>query len=97
MHLRVMTTGKGAYGVVCSAKDTRTGEKVAIKKIQNAFEASPKKNKSKIELNRHVSRFMSGHLLDSAQLFLFQNSIILIKRNVLCLITEPDGCHPDFA
>ena len=30
--------GKGAYGVVCSAKDAATGEKVAIKKITNAFE-----------------------------------------------------------
>ena len=30
--------GKGAYGVVCSAKDTETGEKVAIKKIANAFD-----------------------------------------------------------
>lgn len=30
--------GKGAYGVVCSAKDTVTGEKIAIKKIGNAFD-----------------------------------------------------------
>lgn len=30
--------GKGAYGVVCSAKDLKTGDKVAIKKITNAFE-----------------------------------------------------------
>jgi mitogen-activated protein kinase 1/3 len=30
--------GKGAYGVVCSAKVMGTGEKVAIKKIVNAFE-----------------------------------------------------------
>ncbi|XP_057441317.1 mitogen-activated protein kinase 10-like isoform X2 [Lotus japonicus] len=30
--------GKGSYGVVCSAIDTHTGEKVAIKKIQNIFE-----------------------------------------------------------
>lgn len=29
--------GKGAYGVVVAAKDTRTGEKVAIKKIPTAF------------------------------------------------------------
>lgn len=30
--------GKGSYGVVCSAVDTRTGEKVAIKKITNVFD-----------------------------------------------------------
>ncbi|XP_028761167.1 mitogen-activated protein kinase 15 isoform X2 [Neltuma alba] len=30
--------GKGSYGVVCSASDTHTGEKVAIKKINDIFE-----------------------------------------------------------
>ncbi|CAL5052854.1 unnamed protein product [Urochloa decumbens] len=30
--------GKGSYGLVCSAKDKQTGEKVAIKKIHNIFE-----------------------------------------------------------
>uniref|UniRef100_A0A0D6QUY4 mitogen-activated protein kinase n=1 Tax=Araucaria cunninghamii TaxID=56994 RepID=A0A0D6QUY4_ARACU len=30
--------GKGSYGVVCSAIDTHTAEKVAIKKITNIFE-----------------------------------------------------------
>lgn len=30
--------GKGSYGVVCSAIDTRSGEKVAIKKIHDIFE-----------------------------------------------------------
>eukprot|EP01018_Ginkgo_biloba_P019366 Gb_05456 [translate_table: standard] len=30
--------GKGSYGVVCSAIDTQTGQKVAIKKITNIFE-----------------------------------------------------------
>jgi serine/threonine protein kinase len=30
--------GKGSYGVVCSAIDNFTGEKVAIKKINNVFE-----------------------------------------------------------
>ncbi|KAI3809636.1 hypothetical protein L1987_19232 [Smallanthus sonchifolius] len=32
--------GKGSYGVVCAAVDTKTGEKVAIKKITNIFEHS---------------------------------------------------------
>ncbi|OAY57280.1 mitogen-activated protein kinase 10 isoform X2 [Manihot esculenta] len=30
--------GKGSYGLVCSAIDTHTGEKVAIKKIRDIFE-----------------------------------------------------------
>jgi serine/threonine protein kinase len=30
--------GKGSYGLVCSAIDNYTGEKVAIKKINNVFE-----------------------------------------------------------
>ena len=30
--------GTGAYGVVCAAKDNRTGQRVAIKKIPKAFE-----------------------------------------------------------
>jgi serine/threonine protein kinase len=30
--------GRGAYGVVVSAKDKRKGMKVAIKKVHNAFE-----------------------------------------------------------
>ncbi len=34
----IRAVGKGAYGVVCSAKDTVTGKKVAIKKITNAFD-----------------------------------------------------------
>ncbi|CAG9463314.1 unnamed protein product [Pedinophyceae sp. YPF-701] len=34
----IKAIGKGAYGVVCSARDSVTGEKVAIKKISNAFE-----------------------------------------------------------
>jgi len=30
--------GQGAYGLICAAKDTMTGEQVAIKKVTNAFE-----------------------------------------------------------
>jgi serine/threonine protein kinase len=36
----VDTIGSGAYGVVVSARDTKTGEMVAIKKIEKAFEHS---------------------------------------------------------
>lgn len=37
-YIPIKAIGKGAYGVVCSAKNYDTGEKVAIKKIANAFE-----------------------------------------------------------
>ena len=36
-YVPVKAIGKGAYGVVCSARNSLTGEKVAIKKIGNAF------------------------------------------------------------
>lgn len=32
--------GKGAYGLVCSADDLATNERVAIKKISNVFDSS---------------------------------------------------------
>ena len=32
-YVPIKPIGKGAYGVVCSAKDSETGEKVAIKKV----------------------------------------------------------------
>ena len=34
----VQKVGRGAYGVVVSAKDKKKGTKVAIKKVHNAFE-----------------------------------------------------------
>mmetsp|Transcript_42494 Transcript_42494/g.136317 ORF Transcript_42494/g.136317 Transcript_42494/m.136317 type:complete len:374 (+) Transcript_42494:402-1523(+) len=48
--------GKGAYGVVCSAKDAETGEKVAIKKISNAFDnvTDARRTLREIKLLRHL-------------------------------------------
>ena len=37
-YIPIKPIGRGAYGVVCSAKNEETNEKVAIKKIINAFE-----------------------------------------------------------
>ena len=34
----VKKVGSGAYGTVCSFENTVTGERVAVKKIQNAFD-----------------------------------------------------------
>lgn len=38
MYTPIKAIGKGAYGVVCSARHEGSKEKVAIKKITNAFE-----------------------------------------------------------
>ena len=35
-YVPIKPIGKGAYGVVYSAKDSETGEKVAIKKVRHA-------------------------------------------------------------
>ena len=37
-YVPIKPIGKGAYGVVCSAKDSETGEKVAIKKVRHAVQ-----------------------------------------------------------
>ena len=52
----VKPIGKGAYGVVCSALDTSTNERVAIKKISNAFDnyIDAKRTLREIKLLRHL-------------------------------------------
>lgn len=52
----IKAIGKGAYGVVCSAKMAPTGEKVAIKKIGNAFEnlTDARRTLREIKLLRHL-------------------------------------------
>ena len=48
--------GKGAYGVVCSASNSVTNERLAIKKISNAFEnvVDAKRMLREIKLLRHL-------------------------------------------
>ena len=49
--------GSGAYGVVCSALDNHTGEKVAIKKINKAFEhlTDTKRTLREVKILRHFN------------------------------------------
>ena len=49
--------GHGAYGVVCSALDNVTGEKVAIKKINRAFDhlTDTKRTLREIRILRHFT------------------------------------------
>eukprot|EP00930_Biecheleria_cincta_P067788 TRINITY_DN5466_c0_g5_i1.p1 TRINITY_DN5466_c0_g5~~TRINITY_DN5466_c0_g5_i1.p1 ORF type:complete len:400 (-),score=80.06 TRINITY_DN5466_c0_g5_i1:120-1319(-) len=48
--------GQGAYGVVCSARDEETGEVVAIKKIESAFDdiTFAKRTLRELKLLRHL-------------------------------------------
>jgi serine/threonine protein kinase len=52
----IKAIGKGAYGVVCSARDGKTGEKVAVKKITNAFEnlVDARRTLREMRLLRHL-------------------------------------------
>eukprot|EP00882_Tetradesmus_deserticola_P013921 GHRQ01014787.1.p1 GENE.GHRQ01014787.1~~GHRQ01014787.1.p1 ORF type:complete len:274 (+),score=76.38 GHRQ01014787.1:655-1476(+) len=52
----IKAIGKGAYGVVCSAKNALTGETVAIKKIGNAFDnlTDARRTLREIKLLRHL-------------------------------------------
>ncbi|KAG2425741.1 hypothetical protein HYH02_014957 [Chlamydomonas schloesseri] len=55
-YLPIKPIGKGAYGVVCSAKNLDNQEKVAIKKIANAFDnvIDAKRTLREIKLLRHL-------------------------------------------
>eukprot|EP00249_Psilotum_nudum_P028985 c3905_g1_i1 orf=115-1251(+) len=55
-YVPIKPIGKGAYGVVCSARDLESGEKIAIKKITNAFEnaTDARRTLREIRLLRHL-------------------------------------------
>lgn len=55
-YVPIKAIGKGAYGVVCSAKNSLNGEKVAIKKIGNAFDnlTDARRTLREIKLLRHL-------------------------------------------
>ena len=52
----IESIGTGAYGVVCAAKDNRTGRKVAIKKITKAFDVLivAKRTYRELKILRHL-------------------------------------------
>ena len=52
----IESIGTGAYGVVCAAKDNRTGRKVAIKKIPRAFDVLTvaKRTYRELKILRHL-------------------------------------------
>eukprot|EP00959_Pyramimonas_sp_CCMP1952_P282921 5914068-Pyramimonas_sp.AAC.1 len=55
-YVPIKAIGKGAYGVVCSARNTDSGEKCAIKKITNAFDnvTDARRTLREIKLLRHL-------------------------------------------
>lgn len=68
--------GSGAYGVVVSARDTATGERVAIKKIEKAFEHPTFTKRTLRELkilrlldHENIMRLKSIHLPSSREDF----------------------------
>jgi len=61
--------GQGAYGVVCSAKDDQTGDTVAIKKIESAFDdiTFAKRTLRELKILRHLQH---ENLIDIRYVFL---------------------------
>lgn len=53
----IQPVGRGAYGIICSAKNSETNEEVAIKKIGNAFDnrIDAKRTLREIKLLRHMN------------------------------------------
>ncbi|KAL0725423.1 hypothetical protein Bca4012_040022 [Brassica carinata] len=64
----IMPIGSGAYGLVCSAINSETKEKVAIKKIHHAFEnkIAAKRTLREIKLLRHFQHENVRNLLVNA-------------------------------
>eukprot|EP00729_Bicosta_minor_P004989 gene4989-9272_t len=54
----IAVVGTGAYGVVCSARDNKTHQQVAIKKIPMAFEITPvaKRTLLEVKLLKHFNQ-----------------------------------------
>ncbi len=61
--------GTGAYGVVCAAKDNRTGQRVAIKKIPRVFEVIviAKRTYRELKILRHLRHENIISILDVMQ------------------------------
>lgn len=61
--------GQGAYGIVCAAQDEVTGEHIAIKKIENAFEhiTFTKRTLRELRILRHLRH---ENLIDVKSIFL---------------------------
>ena len=61
--------GTGAYGVVCAAKDNRTGQRVAIKKIPKVFEVTviAKRTYRELKILRHLRHENIISILDVMQ------------------------------
>ena len=65
----IESIGTGAYGVVCAAKDNRSGQRVAIKKIPKIFEiqAVAKRTYRELKILRHLRHDNIISILDVMQ------------------------------
>lgn len=74
--------GQGAYGIVCAARDEATGENIAVKKIENAFEhiTFTKRTLRELRILRHLRHenlidvrciFLPGRKDDFSDIYVF--------------------------
>lgn len=66
-YVELSTVGSGAYGQVCSSKDNRSGEQVAIKKLSRPFQSimHAKRAYREIRLLKHMKHENVISLLDT--------------------------------
>jgi p38 MAP kinase len=69
--------GIGAYGQVCSATDTRTDKKVALKKVANAFATTTHARRiyREVSLLKHVSRVDHENIIHLYDVFTSASSV----------------------
>ena len=95
--------GHGAYGVVCSALDNQTGEKVAIKKINKAFEhlTDTKRTLREVKILRHFNHenvIRIRDILRPASVELFEDVYIvseLMDTDLHQIISSPQPLTDD--
>lgn len=88
--------GHGAYGVVCSSRDLKTGKLVAVKKVENIFEhrSLAKRTLRELKLTRYfyhenilgVERVMRPHSKNFHDIYLVSE---LMETDLACVIRSP--------
>ena len=92
----IKAIGRGAYGVVCSARNKRTGDKVAIKKVGNIFGNLVDARRALREVRRfwctcYVCGPASGHTASHHVLYMALPSSL---HALLCRCSSPRRqCH----
>ncbi|PKU83933.1 Mitogen-activated protein kinase 2 [Dendrobium catenatum] len=84
--------GRGAYGIVCAAVNSKTREEVAIKKIGNAFDnrVDAKRTLREIMLLRHLNHENVGIIL-SICFFSYHAASAFFDNLLIALVVPLDG------